>query len=255
MELSVRRLFLPGGTYSGRPYELRLPIFLQPLGGALKNRSAASASPPCFRRRRTGCGTQHPLRLACVSLAAAPTTPRCFRRWRRSSSLQSAPLLFESTLESETSVFYKTKSPAYFRTLSIFGGRGWITQAAHLKRPRRGLFAAGTYGGGPYELRLPIFLQPLGGALKNRSAAPASPPCFRRRRRSAPLLFESTLESETSVFYKTKSPAYFRTLSIFGGRGWIRTTEAEKQQIYSLSPLATREHAHILFVSVAGRLA
>ena len=113
MELSVRRLFLPGGTQSAGPYELRLPIFLQPLGGALKNRSAAPASPPCFRRRR----------------------------W-------SAPLLFESTLESETSVFYKTKSPAYFCTLSIFGGRGWITQAAHLKRPRRGLFAAGTYSGG-----------------------------------------------------------------------------------------------------------
>ena len=34
---------------------------------------------------------------------------------------------------------------------------------------------------------------------------------------------------------------------LFGGRGWIRTTEAEKQQIYSLSPLATREHAHIHF--------
>ena len=113
MELSVRRLFLPGGTQSAGPYELRLPIFLQPLGGALKNRSAAPASPPCFRRRR-----------------------------------RSAPQLFESTLESETSVFYKTKSPAYFRTLSIFGGRGWITQAAHLKRPRRGLFAAGTYSGG-----------------------------------------------------------------------------------------------------------
>ena len=113
MELSVRRLFLPGGTQSAGPYELRLPIFLQPLGGVLKNRSAAPASPPCFRRRR----------------------------W-------SAPLLFESTLESETSVFYKTKSPAYFRTLSFFGGRGWITQAAHLKRPRRGLFAAGTYSDG-----------------------------------------------------------------------------------------------------------
>ena len=122
-----------GGTQSAGPYELRLPIFLQPLGGALKNRSAAPASPPCFRRRRTGCGTQHPLRLACVSLAAAPTTPRCFRRWRRSSSLQSAPLLFESTRESETSVFYKTKSPEYFRTLSFLGGRGWITQAALLK--------------------------------------------------------------------------------------------------------------------------
>ena len=52
MELSVRRLFLPGGTQSAGPYELRLPIFLQPLGGVLKNRSAAPASPPCFRRRR-----------------------------------------------------------------------------------------------------------------------------------------------------------------------------------------------------------
>ena len=44
---------------------------------------------------------------------------------------------------------------------------------------------------GPDELRLLIFPQPLGGALKNQNAAPASPPCFRRRRRSAPLLFES----------------------------------------------------------------
>ena len=107
MELSVRRLFLPGGTQSAGPYELRLPIFLQPLGGALKNRSAVPASPPCFRRRRTGCGTQHPLRLACVSLAAAPTTPRCFRRWRRSSSLQSAPLLFSSTRLCESDICAK----------------------------------------------------------------------------------------------------------------------------------------------------
>ena len=96
-----------GGTQSAGPYELRLPIFLQPLGGVLKNRSAAPASPPCFRRRRTGCGTQHPLRLACVSLAAAPTTPRCFRRWRRSSSLQSAPLLFSSTRLCESDICAK----------------------------------------------------------------------------------------------------------------------------------------------------
>ena len=33
-------------------------------------------------------------------------------------------------------------------------------------------------------------------------------------------------------------------VSLLGGRGWIRTTEAEKQQIYSLPPLATRELAH-----------
>ena len=38
---------------------------------------------------------------------------------------------------------------------------------------------------------------------------------------------------------------------LFGGRGWIRTTEAEKQQIYSLSPLATREHAQIQFSVIA----
>ena len=106
-----RRGLFAAGTYSGGPYELRLPIFLQPLGGALKNRSAAPASPPCFRRRRTGCGTQHPLRLACVSLAAAPTTPRCFRRWRRSSSLQSAPLLFESTLAALYKLPDKTETP------------------------------------------------------------------------------------------------------------------------------------------------
>ena len=56
----------------------------------------------------------------------------------------------------------------------------------------QGLFPAGLFGGS-YELRLPLFPQPLGRALKKRSAAPASPPCFRRRRRSAPLLFESTL--------------------------------------------------------------
>ena len=209
-----------GGCFlwaGGGPYELRLPIFLQPLGGALKNWSAAPASPPCFRRRQTGCGTQHPLRLACVSLAAAPTTPRCFRRWRRSSSLQSALLLFKSTLESETSDFYKTKNPAYFHTLSIFGGRGWITQAAHLKRPRRGLFAAGTYSGG---------------------RCCSNPPAY------VSLTFAQKKTASVSLHQR-----------FFHGRGWIRTTEAEKQQIYSLSPLATREHAHILFVSVAGRLA
>ena|GEM_PF-4178517 len=36
----------------------------------------------------------------------------------------------------------------------------------------------------------------------------------------------------------------------FGGRGWIRTIEAIKQQIYSLPPLATRELSHILLISL-----
>ena len=99
----------------------------------------------------------------------------------------------------------------------VFGGRGWITQAAHLKRPRRGLFAAGTYGGG---------------------RCCSNPP----------------LRRFTNFQIKQKLQCHYNT-GVLGGRGWIRTTEAEKQQIYSLSPLATREHAHILFVSVAGRLA
>ena len=194
---------------------MRLSIFLQPLGGALKNRSAAPASPPCFRRRRTGCGTQHPLRLACVSLAAAPTTPRCFRRWRRSSSLQSAPLLFESTRPCEADICAKENRQCILHQ-RFFHGRGWITQAAHLKRPRRGLFAAGTYSGG---------------------RCCSNPP----------------LRRFTNFQIKQKLQCHYNT-GVLGGRGWIRTTEAEKQQIYSLSPLATREHAQILFTSVAGRL-
>ena len=140
---------MPGGTQSAGPYELRLPIFLQPLGGALKNRSAAPASPPCFRRRR----------------------------W-------SAPLLFESTLESETSVFYKTKSPAYFRTLSIFGGRGWITQAALLKTAHWAVFAL--------------------------SSA------------TAPQLFESTLGYALKSFRQKKNSSIFTTLEFLVGAGGLR---------------------------------
>ena len=158
---------------------MRLPIFLQPLGGALKNRSAAPASPPCFRRRRTGCGTQHPLRLACVSLAAAPTTPRCFRRWRRSSSLQSAPMLFSSTRLCESDICAKENRQC-ISTPAVFS------------------WARVDY------------------ASRASKKAPQGPFC-RRDIWRRPMLFESTLESETSVFYKTKSPAYFHTLSIFGG--------------------------------------
>ena len=38
-------------------------------------------------------------------------------------------------------------------------------------------------------------------------------------------------------------------MSDFGGRRWIRTIEAETQQIYSLPPLATRELSHIHIVN------
>ena len=45
---------------------------------------------------------------------------------------------------------------------------------------------------GPDGLRLLIFLQPLGRALKNQNAAPTTPPCFSRWLRSSSLLFESS---------------------------------------------------------------
>ena len=93
MELSVRRLFLPGGTQSAGPYELRLPIFLQPLGGVLKNRSAAPASPPCFRRRR----------------------------W-------SAPLLFESTLATLYKLPDKTETP-----VSLQHWSSWWSEATQIR--------------------------------------------------------------------------------------------------------------------------
>ena len=92
-----------------------------------------------------------------------------------------------------------------------------------------GLYAAGeTTGGtqsaGPYELRLPIFLQPLGGALKNRSAAPASPPCFRRRRWSAPLLFSSTRLCESDTCAKENRQC-ISTPAVFS---WARVDYASR---------------------------
>ena len=99
--------FLPAGLFGGS-YELRLPLFPQPLGRALKKRSAAPASPPCFRRRR-----------------------------------RSAPLLFESTLASPFSRQIKQKL-RYPLDTGVLGGRGWITRAAHLKKPRRGFFSRRT---------------------------------------------------------------------------------------------------------------
>ena len=122
---------------------------------------------------------------------------------------------------------------------------------------RRLFLPGGTRSAGPYELRLPIFLQPLGGALKNRSAAPAAH--LKRPRRG---LFAAGTYSGgrccsnpplwcfVEVQIKQKLQRHHNA-GVLGGRGWIRTTEAEKQQIYSLSPLATREHAHILFSVIA----
>ena len=84
-----------------------------------------------------------------------------------------------------------------------------VSAAGSGRRCCTGAFLPAGLFGGPYELRLPLFPQPLGRALKKRSAAPASPPCFRRRRRSAPLLFESARIREFHAHTKQKPQRTF----------------------------------------------
>ena len=137
------------------------------------------------------------------------------------------------------------------------------SRAAHLKKPRRGFFARRQSGGpvlfesthlpgvGARQTKSPMLLaehRALVGAGGFASRAPEKAPqgLFRppAERRAGAVRIRPRDISKANTY--KKAPAYFYT-SAFGGRGWIRTTEAEKQQIYSLSPLATREHALILF--------
>ena len=65
-----------------------------------------------------------------------------------------------------------------------------------LKKPRRGFFARrDVRRRALYGLRCPHRAAPLGRGLPSATAAPASAPCFRRRRRSPLQLFESLLAS------------------------------------------------------------
>ena len=80
--------------------------------------------------------------------------------------------------------FYKTETPASGSDAGVLGGRGWIARAAHLKKPRRGFFAAGTDGGG---------------------RCCSNPPA------TIPLI----------CFYKTETPAPGSDTGVLGGRGWI----------------------------------
>ena len=75
-----------------------------------------------------------------------------------------------------------------------------------------GLYAAGETTGGVHGGNR------IGGALKNRSAAPASPPCFRRRRQSAPQLFESTLAALYKLPDKTETPVSLQHWSSWWAR-------------------------------------
>ena len=91
-----------------------------------------------------------------------------------------------------------------------------------------------------------------GYAAPRRIATAAAIRCLLATSRSEKFLFPPfrrtmfLLRKNGSIIHppQTKTDHQKDGLFLFGGRGWIRTTEAEKQQIYSLPPLATRELAH-----------
>ena len=134
---------------------LCLLIFLQPLGRALKNQNAA------------------------------PTTPPCFSRWLRSSSLLFKSSYPQLLLRGNCHVKQKRQWTA---CLPVDIPMGWEPRTN--KSPTGAFVAPPAVG--PYGLRLLIFPQPLGRALKNQNAARATPPCFCRRQRSSSLLFKSS---------------------------------------------------------------
>ena len=149
--------------------------------------------------------------------------------------------------------------------MRFFGGRGWIkgtrvaapsgcivpwaARASCWPQPQQllpvsaagsgrrcctGAFLPAGLFGGSYELRLPLFPQPLGRALKKRSAAPASPPCFRRRRRSAPLLFESTLATPFARQIKQKLQYPVRILESLVGAGGFEPPKLKAADLQSV---------------------
>ena len=103
---------------------------------------------------------------------------------------RSSLLLFESTLAAPFSRQVKQKL-RYPLDTGVLGGRGWITRAALLKTAHWAVFTL--------------------------SSA------------TAPQLFESTRPMSLALL-QNKNLSVLYTLRFFGGRGWIRTTEAESSR-------------------------
>ena len=101
--------------------------------------------------------------------AATPSSP-CFRSCSHPPAVSAGKLC-------------KTKSSTHFHTLNFFGGRGWITRAAHLKKPRRGFFPRRT--------------------VRRVDAVRIHPPSLREG------------------YYKTENPVPGSDTGFLGGRGWI----------------------------------
>ena len=159
----------------------------------LRTTSQSGLRPP-----RPGCGTQHPQRFACVLLAAAPTTTPCFRHWRRSSLL---PLVGEplakrlSFAKCQRLSLWESWREAPERARPLAGkhrcsARFALTKSLPIATQR--LFRAGlalsvTFGA-TARVAAPSVCFAVACILL--AAAPTAPPCFRRWRRSSPLLPE-----------------------------------------------------------------
>ena len=135
-----------------------------------------------------------------ILLAAAPTAPPCFCRWQRSSLLHRG-FFPRRTIRRVDAVRIhpcspfcktdKTETPVPGSDTGVLGGRVWIARAALLKTAHWAVFAL--------------------------SSA------------TAPQLFESTLAAPFSRQVKQKL-RYPLDTGVLGGRGWIRTTEAESSR-------------------------
>ena len=134
-----------------------------------------------------------------ILLAAAPTAPPCFCRWQRSSLLHrgfpppdySAGRCCSNPPLQPLFKADKTETPVPGSDTGVLGGRGWIARAALLKTAHWAVFAL--------------------------SSA------------TAPQLFESTRPMSLALL-QNKNLSVLYTLRFFGGRGWIRTTEAESSR-------------------------
>ena len=154
------------------------------------------------QKRNPGRGSQR-LRRALggtrILLAAAPTAPPCFCRWQRSSLLHrgfpppdySAGRCCSNPPLQPLFKADKTETPVPGSDTGVLGGRGWIARAALLKTAHWAVFAL--------------------------SSA------------TAPQLFESTRPMSLALL-QNKNLSVLYTLRFFGGRGWIRTTEAESSR-------------------------
>ena len=146
-------------------------------------------------------------------------------------------MLFSSTLVVRYKVQIKQKLQRH-NNAGVLGGRGWITRAAHLKKPRRGFFPAGLFGGSMlfsstlvvrYKVQIKQKLQRHNnaGVLGGRGWITQAAHLKKPRRGFFPaglfggsMLFSSTLVVRYKVQIKQKLQRH-NNAGVLGGRGWI----------------------------------